>query len=84
MSTGATPLVVIDARGLEFPMPLVRLARKMNGLRHGTSVKLLVTDRAAIEEIPSWTADTNNTFLAYEQADGALVFDLRKGPPTAA
>ena len=46
--------VVVDARGLLCPMPIVRTAKAMRGLASGEVLKVIATDRGAIADVPAW------------------------------
>ena len=70
---------VLDARGLLCPMPIVKAAKAMRELAPGQVLRLLATDRGARSDVPAWAADTGNTLIDMAEADGTLVFLLRKG-----
>ncbi|GAA4728671.1 hypothetical protein GCM10023216_20070 [Isoptericola chiayiensis] len=46
--------VVVDARGLRCPLPVVRLAAAARTLAAGTRVDVLATDPAARYDVPAW------------------------------
>ncbi|MEU2198851.1 sulfurtransferase TusA family protein [Isoptericola sp. NPDC019482] len=46
--------VVVDARGLRCPLPVIRLAAAARGLPAGTVVTVLSTDPAARHDVPAW------------------------------
>lgn len=46
--------VVVDARGLACPLPVIRLAAAARDLPGGTRVTVLWTDPAAAHDIPAW------------------------------
>ena len=46
--------VVVDARGLRCPLPVIRLATAARGLPAGTLVTVLSTDPAARHDVPAW------------------------------
>ena len=61
MSTGQddgaaphAPALVVDARGLSCPMPIIALARASIGLPPGTLVAVRWTDPAARYDVPAW------------------------------
>ncbi|MEO5983173.1 MAG: sulfurtransferase TusA family protein [Pedococcus sp.] len=49
-----TDVVVVDARGLRCPLPVIRLAQRVRGLGEGTLVEVWATDPAAAADIPAW------------------------------
>ncbi len=46
--------VVVDARGLICPAPIIALAKAARGLAEGTRVTVLATDPAAAVDVPAW------------------------------
>ena len=52
-SSGAA-VVVVDARGLRCPLPVIRLAQRVRDLEPGTLVEVWATDPAAAADIPAW------------------------------
>ncbi len=47
---------VIDARGLNCPLPVLRLRKYLLTAPPGAVVELLATDRAALKDVPSFCA----------------------------
>jgi len=72
------PALVIDARGLNCPLPVLRLRKRLQGLGAGSIVELLATDRAALRDVPSFCAAQGHAVSA-EEVDGVLRFRVRKG-----
>ncbi len=64
------PPVVLDARGLRCPLPVIRLAR--GALEHdpGTDVEVWATDPAARADIPAWCRMRGHDYLGEEPTDG--------------
>jgi tRNA 2-thiouridine synthesizing protein A len=71
--------VVLDARGLLCPMPIVKTAKAMKELAPGEVLKLIATDRGSLADVPAWANSTGNELLERSEEDGAFVFFLRKG-----
>lgn len=66
------PDLVVDARGLRCPMPVLELARQVAGLAAGSIVALLSDDPAAGSDVPAWCAMRGHTYLGGEPPnDGA-------------
>ncbi len=70
--------MVLDARGLLCPMPVVKARKVMETLQPGQVLKILATDRGAIADFPAWAEDTGNELLEWREEDGALVFFVKK------
>jgi tRNA 2-thiouridine synthesizing protein A len=69
---------VLDCRGQLCPMPVVRMGAAVAALEGGQVIKVMVTDRGAIADIPAWAQDTGNTVLHWRDERSHLVFYLRK------
>jgi TusA-related sulfurtransferase len=72
-------VTVLDVRGQSCPMPIVRISQAFTSLPTGAVLEVLVTDRGALSDIPSWARTTGNSVLAQDERDGALRFVLAKG-----
>ena len=59
--------VVVDARGLRCPLPVIRLAAAARGARSGTLVTVLWTDPAARHDIPAWARMRGHELVGTDQ-----------------
>jgi len=73
------PSPVIDARGLNCPLPVLRLRKRLKGFGPGSVVELLATDRAALRDVPAFCEAQGYVVVAVEDADGVLKFRVRAG-----
>jgi tRNA 2-thiouridine synthesizing protein A len=71
--------VVLDARGLLCPMPIVKTAKAMKELEPGQVLKVMATDRGSLADIPAWATSTGNELLEHRADGDTFVFFLRKG-----
>ena len=55
------PPLIVDARGLRCPLPVLRLARALRMHPETTQFKLLSDDRATPSELVAWCAATGHT-----------------------
>lgn len=70
----------VDARGLMCPMPTVKAGQELKAMESGQVVKVIISDRAARTDFPAWVEDFGHELLeTSEEADGSLVFIVRKG-----
>jgi TusA-related sulfurtransferase len=70
--------VVLDARDLLCPMPVVKAGKQIRLLEDGQILKILATDRGSIADFPAWAEDTGNELLEWHEEDGVFVFYVRK------
>jgi tRNA 2-thiouridine synthesizing protein A len=77
--------VVVDARGLRCPAPIVALARAARGLPPGTRVTVLATDPAAATDVPAWARMRGHLHLATVRSeDDVLHLSVELRAPTPA
>lgn len=65
-----TPDVVVDARGLRCPLPVIRLAEAARHAQHGALVEVLATDPAARADIPAWCRMRGQELVEVRDAAG--------------
>jgi tRNA 2-thiouridine synthesizing protein A len=46
--------VLVDARGLLCPMPVIRVQERVEALEPGTVVEAVCSDPGALQDIPAW------------------------------
>ena len=69
MSNATEPVQVVqvvDVRGLQCPMPVVKLAQAVKQLQPGQVLELLSTDPGVEADMPSWASRTGNELLSLE------------------
>lgn len=62
--------LVVDARGLRCPLPVIELARATREAAAGLLVEVWATDPAARADVPAWCRMRGHTYLG-EVADPA-------------
>jgi tRNA 2-thiouridine synthesizing protein A len=70
--------VTVDARNLQCPMPVLKIAQAMNQLSPGQTVELVATDRGALSDIPAWTKDMGHSLKENFEAEGEFHFVVEK------
>ena len=59
-----TAPVLVDARGLRCPAPVIRLARTARDATRGTTITVLATDPAAVHDVPAWARMRGHVMVA--------------------
>ncbi len=62
--------VVVDARGLRCPLPVIRLAQTARDTAPGVVIEVWATDPAAGADIPAWCRMRGQAYLGEVPADG--------------
>ena len=70
--------IELDARGLICPMPVLKAKKILQSIESGQILKILITDEAALKDIPVFCEMAGHTILAQQQEEAAHVFFIRK------
>jgi len=70
--------VVVDAKGLACPMPIVRAKKAMDTIMSGQVVEILSTDRGSVNDFTAWVKQMKHELLRHEEDNGVFKFYVRK------
>lgn len=70
--------VILDAKGLACPMPIVKTKKAMNNLEAGQVIEVLATDKGSKADMKAWAESTGHQYLGTIEEDGVLKHYLRK------
>ncbi|MFP4458921.1 MAG: sulfurtransferase TusA family protein [Candidatus Zixiibacteriota bacterium] len=68
----------LNATGLSCPMPILKLAKAMKGLKSGEVLEMKGTDPGSKTDVPKWCDKTGNEFLETKEEDGVNIFYIKK------
>ncbi len=68
----------LDARGLLCPLPVLKLRKRLKGLRSGEVIELWADDPAAVIDVPHFCAEAGQEFLGMSEREGFSVYRVRK------
>ena len=68
---------LVDARGLNCPMPIVRTAQAMKSLGPGDIVEVAATDPGSVRDFAAWARTTGHALLESTTDDGVYRFVVR-------
>jgi len=71
--------VTVDTKGLSCPMPMMKLAKAIKGIKSGEAVEMFGTDPGTKSDLPKWCTKSGNTLV--EQSDveeGVFRFVIQK------
>jgi tRNA 2-thiouridine synthesizing protein A len=71
--------VLLDARHLICPLPVLRARKRLSALAEGTLVRVLTTDPAAVIDLPHFCAEAGHTLLASAETAEGHSFLVRRG-----
>ena len=70
--------IIIDAKGLACPMPIVRTKKAMNELKEGQVLQVQATDRGSIADMEAWAESVGHQYIGTQEVDQVLYHYLRK------
>jgi TusA-related sulfurtransferase len=78
MTRVATEIHQLDVKGLQCPMPIVKIAKAMKELVSGDLIEVVATDPGSVKDFAAWSKATGNELLESSAIDGVFKFVLRK------
>lgn len=68
----------VDARGLNCPLPILRLKKALSEMNGGRVVRVLATDPAAVKDFEAFVRQTGHELLCQEETpDRTFEFFIR-------
>ncbi|KXZ20517.1 hypothetical protein AXI59_07625 [Bacillus nakamurai] len=71
--------IVLNAKGLACPMPIVKTKKKMKDLKAGEVLEIQATDKGSTADLQAWAKSTGHEYLGTEAEGEILHHFLRKG-----
>ena len=68
----------LDARGLNCPLPILKAKKALADMRSGQVLKVLATDRGAVEDFERFSQMTGHQLLSQTEANKEFTFLMRK------
>ena len=69
---------VMNLRGLKCPLPALRVRKMLASLKSGDVIAAECTDPLTAIDIPNLLRQTGDTLEGKSEADGVLIFKIRK------
>lgn len=70
--------VILDAKGLACPMPIVKTKKAMNTLESGQVIEIQATDKGSKADMKAWAESTGHQYLGTIEDGDVLKHYLRK------
>ncbi len=68
----------LDCLGLSCPMPSVKTALALEGMKTGEVIEVLTNDPVSKKDLPVWAESTGNQLLGLKEESGTIKIYLRK------
>lgn len=70
---------VLDAIGLYCPVPIMRTAERIAGMRSGQILEVLADDRVVLLDMPAWCLSTGHAYVGFfEEPDHWRLYVRRR------
>ncbi len=69
---------VLDAKGLNCPLPILRAKKALNDVPAGGTLEILATDPGAVADFQAFCRTTGNELVEHSEEGGVYQFLLRK------
>ncbi len=73
--------VLVDARELMCPMPVMAATKAARRMDPGQVLKVMATDKGALSDIPAWAEANGHELIEQATVGPDLVFFIRTGTP---
>ncbi|HHW36226.1 MAG TPA: hypothetical protein GXX18_02860 [Bacillales bacterium] len=70
--------VIVDAKGLSCPMPIVKTKKAMNDLEAGHVLEVQATDKGSMADIKAWSESTGHQYIGTVEEENVLMHYIRK------
>jgi tRNA 2-thiouridine synthesizing protein A len=71
---------ILDVKGLNCPLPVLRANRVLRGMEPGARLRVLATDRATVADFQAFCHETGHALLAWSEENGVFNFLIRRRP----
>lgn len=71
--------LVVDAKGLACPMPIVKAKKGIDSLESGQIMELQTTDKGSMKDFQAWVNQTKHELLESKEDNGIFTFIVKKG-----
>ncbi len=70
--------LILDAKGLSCPMPIVKTKKAINDLEAGLVLEIQATDKGSKADIKAWSESTGHQYLGTVEEENVLKHYIRK------
>jgi TusA-related sulfurtransferase len=72
---------VLDCKGLNCPIPIIRTAAAIKTLAPGQVLRMDATDPASVPDMAAWSRRMRHALIGQSEQDGVYTFFVRKAAP---
>lgn len=72
-------IIQLDARGLQCPLPLLKLKQQLNRMQPGQQIRIMTTDPGSVRDFSAFAAQAGHRLLQSGEQAGEFQFLIEKG-----
>jgi len=69
---------VLDAKGLNCPLPILKAKKALKSLEAGNTLEILSTDPGSVADFAAFCRTTGNELVEQSEGDGVWTYLIRK------
>lgn len=69
---------VLDVRGLNCPLPVLKANRALRALPAGARLRVLATDRASVSDFQVFCRETGHALVSFADENGIFSFTIKR------
>lgn len=69
---------VLDVKGLNCPLPILRAKKKLAEMTSGQVLKILATDPGSLRDFKAFAKQTGNELLSHTDTDGIFEYLIKR------
>lgn len=71
-------MTVLDTKGLNCPLPILRVKKAIKDVPAGGTLQVLATDPGAVKDFEAFCKATGQQLLDWKEEGGVFTFNIRK------
>ena len=68
----------LDCKGLNCPMPVIKVKKAIGEMQTGQIVKVEATDKGSLVDMPAFAKRTGNEIIESSEENGVFIFYIKK------
>lgn len=73
-----TTTTVLDAKGLNCPLPILRVKKAIKDVPVGGTLQVLATDPGAVKDFEAFCRATGQQLVEWKEEGGVFTFNIKK------
>ncbi|MEC0226187.1 MULTISPECIES: sulfurtransferase TusA family protein [Paenibacillus] len=70
--------LIVDAKGLACPLPIVKAKKGIDSLEAGQIMEVLTTDKGSMKDFQAWVHQTKHELIEAKEDQGVFTFTVKK------